>query len=190
MVGRKSKHNPINSLRNKTIQKGKVRKFFAKYKTYMAASTVLFMVGLSAGIGYGTYEGHVKEQIERAEKQNPKKTIKKALANNTPKDVVSKADKKEKNPFNEQLLEAVMKGDVEEAKHLLDTGADPNGENSPGCPFLTWAAWNNDKEMVLLLIEKGVDVNAEDPFGCSALDIAKTFDKKEMVELLKGYGAK
>ena len=164
-----------------------MKKLLANRKLKLAAATVLFAASFGLGAFYGKHGNHPKEQATVKQKPIVENIVgNKAAEKSIPKREITPEQRK----LNEQLLDAVMKMDVDEAKHLLDNGADLNGGNSTGCPFLTWAAWNNDKEMVLLLIEKGVDVNAEDAFDYSALDIANTFDKKEIVELLKGHGAK
>jgi ankyrin repeat protein len=178
----------VQRYQNKKTDKGKVRRFFANNKIELAASAALLTIGIGIGALYGKYSSHPKEQVQKTLKQEPmaeNKIQNKAAEKNVPEKEITEEERK----LNEQLLEAVMKEDIEEAKRLLDNGAKPNGKNSTGCPFLTWAAWNDDRDMVILLIERDVDVNAEDPFGYSALGIAETFGKKEMIELLKDHGA-
>ena len=75
-----------------------------------------------------------------------------------------------KQALNEQLYEAVRKGDAAEVKALLDKGADVNAKFRYGATALFKAAERGHTEIVKLLIERGADVNVKDTFyGSTAM---------------------
>ena len=78
---------------------------------------------------------------------------------------------------NEQLLNAVGKGSLEQVKTLLEKGGDPNVKDSYGWPVLMKAVmwWRFD--MVKLLVNKGADVNAKDWNGGTMLMAAAKYGK-------------
>ena len=69
-----------------------------------------------------------------------------------------------KQALNEQLYEAVRKGDLAAVKSLLDKGADANAKFRYGATVLFKAAERGHAEIAKLLIERGVDVNVRDTF--------------------------
>ena len=75
-----------------------------------------------------------------------------------------------KQALNEQLYEAVRKGDAAEVKALLDKGADVNAKFRYGATALFKAAERGHTEVVKLLIERGADVTVKDTFyGSTAM---------------------
>src|SRR5829696_7371506 len=75
-----------------------------------------------------------------------------------------------KQALNEQLYEAVRKGDAAEVKALLDKGADVNAKFRYGETALFKAAERGHTEVVKLLIERGADVTVKDTFyGSTAM---------------------
>jgi len=75
-----------------------------------------------------------------------------------------------KQALNEQLYEAVRKGDAAEVKAALDKGADVNAKFRYGATALFKAAERGHTEVVKLLIERGADVTVKDSFyGATAL---------------------
>lgn len=74
---------------------------------------------------------------------------------------------------------AVLKGNEEIAKLLLDNGAkiDLEADNKDKASPLHWAAFFNQKEMVYLLIQAGAPLNRLDANGATPIDVA-TFAKE------------
>lgn len=93
--------------------------------------------------------------------------------------------KAEKQRRNNDLLNAVNRGDKQKVQELLKTDVDVDymGYISPrNVTLLGVAVENADKEMVSLLIEEGADVNYKYP-----LDYA---NNEEIIALLRSHGAK
>ena len=69
---------------------------------------------------------------------------------------------------------AVLKGNVEIIKILIDNGADldKKARNKDEAPPLTWAAWFMKKTAVSILINEGAAVNQLDANESTALDAA------------------
>ena len=91
----------------------------------------------------------------------------------------------EKQRRNNDLLNAVNRGDKQKVQELLKTDVDVDymGYISPrNVTLLGVAVENSDKEMVSLLIEEGADVNYKYP-----LDYA---NNEEIIALLRSHGAK
>lgn len=80
-----------------------------------------------------------------------------------PRQTAAAADPKQQQ-LNEQLYEAVRKGDAAEVKSLLDRGADVNARFRYGATALFKAAERGHAEVVKLLLERGADVSVKDTF--------------------------
>ena len=86
------------------------------------------------------------------------------------------------------LMYAVLYGDADAVRLLLDNGADPNLRNEAGASALMWAVDNLEKTRVLL--QRGADVNARSEDGRTALSIAASrFGSLAVVRLLLDSGA-
>ena len=116
------------------------------------------------------------------EKEEPPKQQTKAPAD----DVGQSAGQPE---VNEQLLEAVAKGDIKVVEQLLAKGADVGAKNAGGETILNQAVFNSHKEMVELLIEKGANVNEKYDSGETPLHLAVHLDDLEIAEVLIKKGA-
>ena len=97
--------------------------------------------------------------------------------------------------MNEELFAAVEAGDIEEARRLLDGGADMRAhgkretKHGPATakPFVTplhQAAERGNTEMVRLILGYGVDVDEHDGYGNTPLFYAVWDNDTEMVRLL------
>ncbi|HET8676995.1 MAG TPA: ankyrin repeat domain-containing protein, partial [Blastocatellia bacterium] len=86
------------------------------------------------------------------------------------------------------LMQAVLYGDADSVRLLLEQGADPNTRNDAGATALMWAV--DDLEKARLLVEHGADVNARSDDGRTPLLIAAArFGNTEIVRLLLDRGA-
>jgi hypothetical protein len=84
-----------------------------------------------------------------------------------------------KQQLNDQLYEAVRKGDAAEVKALLDKGADVNAKFRYGATALFKAAERGNTEVVKLLLERGADVTVKDTFY-QATAMTWALDKKHI----------
>jgi len=68
-------------------------------------------------------------------------------------------------PPEAPVADAAMKGDVEEVRALLSTGADVNAAHGDGMTALHWAAVHGDGEMADMLVNAGANVGAVTRIG-------------------------
>ena len=69
----------------------------------------------------------------------------------------------------QELIDAVLAGDVEEVRALLEAGVDANTRNDEGVWALILAAGSGHREVAAVLIEAGAWVNLTMPNGSAAL---------------------
>lgn len=94
-----------------------------------------------------------------------------------------------KQELNDQLFEAVRKGDAAAVTSLLDKGADVNAKFRYGTTALFKAAERGHLEVVKVLIERGVDVKVKDTFyGATAMTWALDGKHVNVVRLLLEKG--
>lgn len=96
-----------------------------------------------------------------------------------------------KQELNDQLFEAVRKGDLAATTAALDRGADVNAKFRYGATALFKAAERGHTPIVKLLLDRGADVNVKDTFyGATAMTWALDNNHYEVVKLLleKGGG--
>jgi hypothetical protein len=87
-----------------------------------------------------------------------------------------------KQALNDQLYEAVRKGDLALVTSLLDQGADVNAKFRYGATALFKAAERGHVEIVKLLLARGADVTVKDTFyGTTAISWALDNDHVEVV---------
>lgn len=84
------------------------------------------------------------------------------------------------------LMIAAIKGDVADAKMLLDKGAKVN---QPGWSPLHYAASGPEVGVVKLLIGKGANIDAESPNGTTPLMMAAQYGSEDSMEALLAAGA-
>ena len=95
-----------------------------------------------------------------------------------------------KQDLNDQLFEAVRKGDVAAVTAALDRGADVNAKFRYGTTALFKAAERGHADVTKVLLERGADVNVKDTFYRStALSWALQNDHINVVSLLLQKGA-
>jgi ankyrin repeat protein len=86
------------------------------------------------------------------------------------------------------LMQAVLYGDADSVRFLLEQGADPNLRNEVGATALMWAV--DEFEKTRLLVEHGADVSARSGDGRTPLLIAAgLFGNTEVIKLLLERGA-
>jgi ankyrin repeat protein len=96
-----------------------------------------------------------------------------------------------KQKLNEDLWEAVRRGDAVAVKALLDKGADANAKGRYDQTPIFKASERGDAEVVRLLLEHGADVNARDTFyGATPITWAADKGHTEVVRALLDKGAK
>ncbi len=80
-----------------------------------------------------------------------------------------KADTRNQS-LNNDLIDAIKKGEAQKVSELIRAGADPNATKSDGrITALMYAAHRGSGNMVQLLIAAGADINASDANGRTAL---------------------
>jgi len=86
----------------------------------------------------------------------------------------------EKDPFggSSPLISAAVFGKTEEARILIDNGADLNFQNNDGSTALITAAFFCRPEIVKMLLDKGADKNLKNKFGARAYEsVAGSFEE-------------
>lgn len=90
-----------------------------------------------------------------------------------------------KQELNDQLYEAVRKGDAAAVTSLLDRGADVNAKFRYGTTALFKAAERGNAEVTGILLARGADVKVKDTFyGATAMSWALSGKHVEVVRLL------
>jgi len=90
-----------------------------------------------------------------------------------------------KQELNDQLFEAVRKGDVAAAAAALDHGADVNAKFRYGTTALFKAAERGNVEITKLLLDRGADTKVKDTFyGATAMSWAIDGKHVQVVRLL------
>jgi len=118
---------------------------------------------------------------------------KKLDADATPDQIVTRerleAWLKEGVDVNAELMNAVVGGDVDRAKFLIEKGADVNLPDSLGALPLGAAASIRMTDLMQVLIDAGAKVDAEDSDGMTALQHAINVNHVPSIELLAKHGA-
>src|SRR5262245_53029070 len=90
-----------------------------------------------------------------------------------------------KQELNDQLFEAVRKGDAAAVTALLDKGADVNAKFRYGQTALFKAAEKGHAAVAKVLLDRGVDVSVKDTFyGSTAMSWAIQNDHTDVVRLI------
>jgi ankyrin repeat protein len=95
-----------------------------------------------------------------------------------------------KQQLNDQLFEAVRKGDVAAVTAALDKGADVNAKFRYGTTALFKAAERGNAEVVKVLLDRGADLKVKDTFyQMTAMNWALDGDHIDVVRLFLEKGA-
>lgn len=92
------------------------------------------------------------------------------------------------------LCEAVIDGDLDRFKLLVDAGADINEKDYNGITALWYATQNGEYEMARILIDKGADIEIRNAYGNTPLSNAVYYYRRnehggDMIKLLIDAGA-
>ena len=90
------------------------------------------------------------------------------------------------------LVEAAIRGQLDEVRRLLESGADPNEpeeRNAPHGRALYSAVYDKHFEVARLLLEHGANPNQEVESSADAPSIAIMNSDTKMIELLASHGA-
>ncbi|OGB84173.1 hypothetical protein A3F66_04490 [candidate division TM6 bacterium RIFCSPHIGHO2_12_FULL_32_22] len=91
--------------------------------------------------------------------------------------------------LDNSLSKNISKGNIEEVRNILDSGANVNKPSRRGTVPLMLAVFYNNPDMVKLLIDKGADVNQADKDGNTPLTWAAREGHIGIVKLLLDSGA-
>src|ERR1700752_4488174 len=105
--------------------------------------------------------------------------------------LVPQSTQNSKQELNDQLFEAVRKGDAAAVTAALDKGADVNAKYRYGMTALFKAAERGHTEVAKILLDRGIDVKVKDTFyGATAMSWALDNKHFAVVKLIlqKGGG--
>jgi ankyrin repeat protein len=88
-----------------------------------------------------------------------------------------------------RLQQAVLRGETESVRLLLDQGFDPKAKSPDGSTLVHDAALKGYKELLRLLLERGADPNARNEAGATPLHDAALGGHLGVAELLISRGA-
>ena len=88
--------------------------------------------------------------------------------------------------LDEQLLDAVIKNNVQNVEKLIEKGANPNCyEDKCGIRPLHFAAVYNATDVVFTLVKAGANTHAQTSDGYTPIEIAKQLNHTQMTAILK-----
>jgi serine/threonine protein kinase len=88
-----------------------------------------------------------------------------------------------------QLLQLIIKKDIDGIKLLISQGADINAKSNDGLAPLHLAVWEKSPDITELLLSQGIDINVKSNDGLTPLHIAVWENLPDIVELLLSRGA-
>ena len=88
-----------------------------------------------------------------------------------------------------RLADAVMRGDREALRALLQQKLDVNGAQPDGTTALHWAARRDDLDAARLLIRAGAQISAATRYGVTPLYLASVNGSAAMIDALLHAGA-
>lgn len=87
------------------------------------------------------------------------------------------------------LADAASAGDLDQARELLNSGADVNLPQPDGTTALLWAVYNSSMDLVPLLLDAGADPNVANDLHITPLIQASRYGNTEMITALLASGA-
>ncbi len=87
-------------------------------------------------------------------------------------------------PQTSPFCMAIVKGDTDTVKKLIELGTDVN-QKSNGMTPLMYAARYNKVDIIKLLVKKGAKIKARNDKGYTALKFAKLSNAKEAIAILE-----
>ena len=93
--------------------------------------------------------------------------------------------------YSEQLVQAVVDGDLKEVKRLIERGADVNAPDSEGVTPFQRAAQGGDGDMIMALYRNGADIRAVDKDKNNMVHYAAEGGNMEFLNMLldRGFSA-
>jgi ankyrin repeat protein len=88
-----------------------------------------------------------------------------------------------------EVADAVMNGDRDRLRTLLERDADVNAPQADGATALHWAVYEDDVEAAKLLVDAGADVSATNRQGATPLSLACINGNADMIAHLLAAGA-
>lgn len=144
----------------------------------------------------GVYTGDiniVKEQLDKGVYVNAK-----SVAGETPlhaarnKDIIKLLISRgaDITALDDSGMTPIFHKEVEDAKILVEAGADINAKSNNDSTLLLWYTYSGYMEGVKYMVSLGIDENIKNSDGQTAYDIAENFAHFELLEYLKSIGAK
>ncbi len=133
--------------------------------------------------------GSTQEKPAHSDLKSGKQAIEESDQFDPSEENTTKENHDDKETEEEQLFEAVKRGDAEKVGELLTQGVFVDCRADVERTPLMEAAYNGHAEVINLLIERGADVNAVDVGGETAIFRATYGDYIELVKLLREHGA-
>ncbi|XP_006267399.1 protein phosphatase 1 regulatory subunit 16A isoform X1 [Alligator mississippiensis] len=140
-----------------------------------------------------------QERLKHAQKRRTQQLKKWAQFEKEAQSKKAKAERRRKSgvsreqrvvfPDSVRLLEAAARNDVEEVRHVLQSGVSPNLCNEDGLTALHQCCIDDYGDVVKLLLAAGASVNACDSELWTPLHAAATCGHLHLVELLVQHGA-
>ncbi len=132
--------------------------------------------------------GSTKEKTAQSDLESGKQAIEESDQLDPSKENITKEDDDDKETDEEQLFEAVKKGDAAKVGELLTKGVPVDCRDDVERTPLMEGAYRGHAEVINHLIDHGADMNAVDVAGETAIFRATYGDHLELVKLLHGYG--
>lgn len=134
---------------------------------------------LDAGFSTATCDSHGTPILSLAVRESLNEMVIKLILAGAPVNNISK-DRK-----YSALMDAVQIGNYENAKLLLEHGANPDFQSEDGQTALILAVGRQEKPLVQVLLQHGADPHIKDKLGMSALQYAHIFKNQDILTLFE-----